>query len=97
MGSTQLGVCKPLAASNPMFGVRRLSLDRELNHGCRVTPNIGLIYNHQRPDSFIQSVPTTATRRTIIPRTSSIIAGIYFCCGIGLSGSIPRSIFAMRS
>ena len=36
MGITQFGVCKPLAASNPMFGVKRLSLNRELNHDCRV-------------------------------------------------------------
>src|SRR6202789_3590938 len=36
MGLAQLGVCKPLASSNPMFGVKRLSLNRKLNRGCRV-------------------------------------------------------------
>jgi len=36
MGLAQFGVCKPLTSSNPMFGVKRLSLDRELIHGCRV-------------------------------------------------------------
>ena len=35
MGLTQCGVCKPLTASNPMFGVRRLSLNR-YRIGCRV-------------------------------------------------------------
>ena len=35
MGLAQCGVCKPLTASNPMFGARRLSLNREQIHGRR--------------------------------------------------------------
>jgi hypothetical protein len=35
MGLAQFGVCKPLTSSNPMFGARRLSLNR-YRIGCRI-------------------------------------------------------------
>jgi hypothetical protein len=41
MGLAQFGVCKPLTASNPMFGARRLSLNR-YESVVALTPNIKL-------------------------------------------------------
>jgi hypothetical protein len=36
MGITHWRIVQIPSASNPMFGVKRLSLNRELIHGCRV-------------------------------------------------------------
>jgi hypothetical protein len=56
MGLAQLGVCKPLASSNPIFGVKQLSLNRELNHGCRVDAQyqIGFKFNLLLPGNSIR-------------------------------------------
>jgi len=52
------------STSNPMFGAKRLSQNRDTESVVALAPNVGLIY---------------------------------FCCGHGPSGSMPRSILAMRS
>ncbi len=54
MGLAQFGVCKPLASSNPMFGAKRLSLNR-YESVVALTPNIGLILLTSRRSVRIDS------------------------------------------
>ncbi len=56
MGLAQFGVCKPLTASNPMFGTRRLSLNR-YESVVALTPNITL--------DLTQIKKTSASRRSV--------------------------------
>ena len=42
MGLTNPGVCKPQSSSNPMFGAKQLSLNRDTISVVALTPNIGL-------------------------------------------------------
>ena len=42
MGLTNSRVCKPQSSSNPMFGAKQLSLNRDTDSVVALTPNIGL-------------------------------------------------------
>ena len=52
MGLTQFGVCKPLTASNPMFGASAISLNRDTKSVVVLTPNIGLIFSLRPAHNF---------------------------------------------
>ena len=71
MGLTHSRVSKPQSSSNPMFGVKQLSLNRDTDSVVALTPNIKLAF------CYLNQCSLHYLRET--------------------SGSIPRSIFAIRS